>query len=86
MTLWAYIRGYAEQDEFGCFTGWIYGIWGAGGGIIYSPASGTISIGNPPPVAYGYAQTVVIGKAYIDDVLVEEWRAVARIWVPAGAC
>ena len=86
MTLRAYIRGYAQQDEFGCFTGLIYNIWGAGGGNIYSPASGTIHVNNPPRVAYGYAETRVIGEAYIDGVLVEYGRAVARIWVPVGAC
>jgi hypothetical protein len=85
--VWAYVRGDAELDEYGCLTGWIFNVWGTGGGSIKSPASGTISV-NPPPsdIAYYEAKTVTEGKAYIGGEQVGYARAEARIVAPPGAC
>jgi hypothetical protein len=85
--VWAYVRGDAELDEFGCFTGWIFNVWGAGGGFIYSPASGSINVQTPPSnIAYDKAETVTEGKAYIGGRQVGYARAVAWIFAPPGAC
>jgi hypothetical protein len=85
--VWAYVRGDAELNEFGCFTGWIFNVWGTGGGSIYSPASGSISV-NPPysNVAYYEARTETVGHACTPDGKCETVRAVARIVAPPGAC
>ena len=85
--VWAYVRGDVELNEFGCFTGWIFNVWGTGGGLIYSPASGSINV-NPPSsdVAYIEARTVSEGKAYIGGKQVGYARAEAKIVAPSGAC
>jgi hypothetical protein len=84
--VWAYVRGDAELDEYGCLTGWIFNVWGDGGGSIKFPASGIIIIQRPPDVAYYEAKTVTEGWAYIGGQLVEYAKAVARIVAPPGAC
>jgi len=85
--VWAYVRGDVELNEFGCFTGWIFNVWGTGGGSISSPASGIINV-NPPrsDVAYYEARTETIGKACTPDGKCETVRAEARIVAPPGAC
>ena len=85
--VWAYVRGDADLDEYGCLTGWIFNVWGTGGGLIYSPASGSINV-NPPSsdVAYIEAKTVSEGKAYIGGKQVGYARAEAKIVAPSGAC
>jgi hypothetical protein len=85
--VWAYVRGDAELDEYGCLIGWIFNVWGAGGGSIDSPASGGISV-NPPysNVAYYEARTETVGNACTPDGKCETVRAVARIVAPPGAC
>ncbi len=84
--VWAYVRGDAELDEFGCFTGWIFNVWGAGGGFISSPASGSISVSTPPAVVFHRATTVTVGEAYIGGEQVGYARAEARIAASPGAC
>jgi hypothetical protein len=84
--VWAYVRGDAELDQFGCFTGWIFNVWGAGGGFISAPASGSISVSTPPAVVFHSARTVTVGVAYIDGQRVGYAEAVARIAVTPGAC
>jgi hypothetical protein len=84
--VWAYVRGDAALDEYGCFTGWIFNVWGAGGGFISSPASGSISVSTPPAVVFGSARTVTVGEAYIGGERVGYARAVAWIFAPSGAC
>jgi len=85
--VWAYVRGDADLDEYGCLTGWIFNVWGTGGGLIYSPASGSINV-DPPrsDVAYIEARTVSEGKAYIGGNQVGYARAEAKIVAPPGAC
>jgi hypothetical protein len=83
----AYVRGDAQLDEFGCLTGWIFNVWGTGGGLIYSPASGSINVQTPPSdIAYESARTVTEGKAYIGGRQVGYAKAVAWIFAPSGAC
>ncbi|MFZ8793181.1 MAG: hypothetical protein ACO2O2_04730 [Acidilobaceae archaeon] len=84
--VWSYVRGDAELDEFGCFTGWIFNVWGAGGGFISSPASGSISVSTPPAVVFNSATTVTVGEAFIDGRRVGYARDVAWIFAPSGAC
>ncbi len=84
--VWAYVRGDAELDEFGCFTGWIFNVWGTGGGFISSPASGRISVSTPPAAVFGSAITETVGEAYIGGERVGYARAEARIAVPSRAC
>ena len=84
--VWAYVRGDAELDEFGCLTGWIFNVWGAGGGFISSPASGSISVSTPPAVVFYSARTVTVGEAYIGGERVGYARAEASIVAPPGAC
>ncbi len=84
--VWAYVRGDAQLDEFGCLTGWIFNVWGAGGGLIYSPASGSISVSTPPAVVFHSARTVTVGEAYIGGEQVGYARAEARIVAHPGAC
>jgi hypothetical protein len=84
--VWAYVRGDAELDEFGCFTGWIFNVWGAGGGFIYSPASGSISVSTPSAVEFNSAITETVGEAYIGGRRVGYAMAVAWIFAPSGAC
>jgi hypothetical protein len=85
--VWAYVRGDADLDEYGCLTGWIFNVWGTGGGSIDSPASGSINV-NPPysDVAYYEARTETVGNACTPDGKCETVRAVARIVAPPGAC
>jgi hypothetical protein len=87
VSVWAYVRGDADLDEYGCLTGWIFNVWGTGGGSIDSPASGSISV-NPPysDVAYYEARTETVGNACTPDGKCETVRAVARIVAPPGAC
>ncbi len=84
--VWAYVRGDAQLDEFGCLTGWIFNVRGAGGGFISSPASGSISVSTPPAVVFERARTVTVGEAYIGGERVGYARAEAWIFAPAGAC
>ncbi len=85
--VWAYVRGDADLDEYGCLTGWIFNVWGAGGGFIYSPASGSINVNSPrSDVVFGSATTVTEGEAYIGGRQVGYARAEARIAVPSRAC
>jgi hypothetical protein len=84
--VWAYVRGDAELDGFGCFTGRIFNVWGAGGGFISSPASGSINVSTPPDVVFLSAKTVTVGEAYIGGERVGYARAVALIAAPPGAC
>jgi hypothetical protein len=84
--VWAYVRGDAELDEYGCLTGWIFNVWGTGGGSIDSPASGSISVSTPPAIVFHSARTVTVGEAYIDGRQVGYARAEARIFAPSGAC
>jgi hypothetical protein len=87
VSVWAYVRGDAALDEYGCFTGWIFNVWGTGGGSIKSPASGTISVKTPTSnVAYYEAKTETIGIACTPDGRCETVRAVARIVAPPGSC
>jgi hypothetical protein len=87
VSVWAYVRGDADLDEYGCLTGWIFNVWGTGGGSIDSPASGSIDV-NPPTsdVAYYEAKTETIGNACTPDGKCETVKAVARIVAPLGAC
>jgi hypothetical protein len=85
--VWAYVRGDADLDEYGCLTGWIFNVWGTGGGSIDSPASGTIIVKPPDSdVAYGWARTITEGWAYISGSPVGYAKAVAEIVAPPGAC
>ncbi len=84
--VWAYVRGDAQLDEFGCFTGWIFNVGGAGGGFISSPASGRISVSTPPAVVFERAITETVGEAYIGGERVGYARAVAWIFAPSRAC
>ncbi len=87
---WAYVEGYAELDEYYCYTGYIFNVRGFGGGNIWSPAGGLIIVSPPrDPVAYWRAETISDAIAYVykDGVLIiEVVEAIAAIIAPPGAC
>jgi hypothetical protein len=85
--VWAYVRGDADLDEYGCLTGWIFNVWGTGGGSIDSPASGSINVYPPTSdIVFYSAETETIGSACTPDGKCETVRAVAKIVAPPGAC
>lgn len=84
--IWAYVEGYADLGEYGCLTGWIFYVWGAGGGDIWSPAYGSITVSTPPSVVFYEAETITRAEVYVGGELVEVLEARARIVAPPGAC